>query len=115
MADAHGGDALPLLQMTLQRLFDAEAARGDGVLRFADYPGLDVAVARTAEEAVAGLDARAVSLLPALMTAFVRDVTFGTDGGHRDPHHRAGRTRRVRTRRSGAPGADRRIHFTAGS
>ena len=81
VADAHGGDALPLLQMTLQRLFDAEAARGDGVLRFADYPGLDVAVARTAEEAVAGLDARAVSLLPALITAFVRDVTFGTDGG----------------------------------
>ncbi|HZO46767.1 MAG TPA: tetratricopeptide repeat protein [Xanthobacteraceae bacterium] len=80
VADAHGGDALPLLQMTLQRLFDAEAARGDGVLRFADYPGLDVAVARTAEEALAGLDARAVSLLPALMTAFVRDVTFGTDG-----------------------------------
>jgi tetratricopeptide (TPR) repeat protein/energy-coupling factor transporter ATP-binding protein EcfA2 len=80
VADAHGGDALPLLQMTLQRLFDAEAARGDGVLRFADYPGLDVAVARTAEEALAGLDARAVSVLPALMTAFVRDVTFGTDG-----------------------------------
>jgi eukaryotic-like serine/threonine-protein kinase len=80
VADAHGGDALPLLQMTLQRLFDAEAARGDGVLRFADYPGLDVAVARTAEEAVAGLDARAVSELPALITAFVRDVTFASDG-----------------------------------
>ena len=58
VADAHGGDALPLLQMTLQRLFDAEAARGDGVLRFADYPGMDAAVARTAEEAVAGLDAQ---------------------------------------------------------
>ena len=26
VADAHGGDALPLLQMTLQRLFDAEAS-----------------------------------------------------------------------------------------
>ena len=55
VADAHGGDALPLLQMTLQRLFDAEAMRGDGVLRFADYPGMDAAVTRTTEEAVAGL------------------------------------------------------------
>lgn len=81
VADAHGGDALPLLQMTLQRLFDAESARNDGTLRFADYPGLDVAVARTAEEAVAGLDARAAAALSALMTAFVRDVTFGVDGG----------------------------------
>ena len=45
VADARGGDALPLLQMTLQRLFDAEAIRADGVLRFADYPGMDAAVA----------------------------------------------------------------------
>jgi eukaryotic-like serine/threonine-protein kinase len=81
VADAHGGDALPLLQMTLQRLFDAEAARGDGVLRFGDYPGLGAAVARTAEEAVGGLDVSAVSLLPALITAFARDVTFAPDGG----------------------------------
>ena len=80
VADAHGGDALPLLQMTLQRLFDAEAQRGDGVLRFADYPGMDAAVARTAEEAVAGLDARALAALPALITASVRDVTIGADG-----------------------------------
>ena len=80
MADAHGGDALPLLQMTLQRLFDAEAQRGDGVLRFADYPGMDGAVARTAEEAVAGLDARALAALPALITASLRDVTIGADG-----------------------------------
>ena len=43
--------------MALQRLFDAEKARGDGVLRFADYPGMDAAVTRTAEEAVAGLSA----------------------------------------------------------
>jgi tetratricopeptide (TPR) repeat protein len=81
VADARGGDALPLLQMTLQRLFDAESARGDGVLRFADYPGIDAAVTRTAEEAVAGLEARARSALPALITAFVRDVTVAPDGG----------------------------------
>lgn len=81
VADAHGGDALPLLQMTLQRLYIAEAARGDGVLRFVDYPGLDVAVARTAEEALGKLPPRAVSMLPALVTALVRDVSFGADGG----------------------------------
>ncbi|MCC6889060.1 MAG: tetratricopeptide repeat protein [Hyphomicrobiales bacterium] len=81
VADARGGDALPLLQMTLQRLYDAEAARGDGVLRFCDYPGLDAAVARTAEEAVAGLDAASRAALPALVTAFVRDVIFAPDGG----------------------------------
>lgn len=81
VADARGGDALPLLQMALQRLFDAEKARGDGVLRFADYPGMDAAVTRTAEEAVAGLSASARAALPSLLTAFVRDVTIDADGG----------------------------------
>ena len=52
VADAEGGDALPLLQMTLARLSAAEAARGDGVLRFADYRGLGEAVSRTANEAL---------------------------------------------------------------
>jgi tetratricopeptide (TPR) repeat protein len=80
-ADARGGDALPLLQMTLQRLFEAEAARGDGVLRFADYPGMGAAVARTAEEAVAGLGPAARAALPNLLTAFVRDVTVDETGG----------------------------------
>jgi hypothetical protein len=51
VADAKGGDALPLLQMTLQRLYDAQSQRADGVLRFADYPGMAAAVARTAQEA----------------------------------------------------------------
>jgi tetratricopeptide (TPR) repeat protein/biopolymer transport protein ExbD len=80
VADARGGDALPLLQMTLQRLFDAEASRGDGVLRFADYPGMDAAVTRTAEEAVASLGDKARAALPNLLTAFVRDVTIDADG-----------------------------------
>ena len=90
VADAKGGDALPLLQMTLQRLFDAEAKRGDGVLRFADYPGMDAAVTRTAEEAVARLDQRALAALPALITAFVRDVAIAPDGGmNRSPSFRS--------------------------
>jgi tetratricopeptide (TPR) repeat protein/energy-coupling factor transporter ATP-binding protein EcfA2 len=80
VADAKGGDALPLLQMTLQRLFDAEERRGDGVLRFADYPGMAAAVTRSTEEVLARLDERALTALPTLITAFVRDVTIGSDG-----------------------------------
>ena len=57
VADAHGGDALPLLQMTLARLSAAESARGDGVLRYDDYRGLAAAVTDTANEALAQLDA----------------------------------------------------------
>ena len=56
VADARGGDALPLLQMTLSRLAAAEATRGDGLLRFADYRGMGAAVTETADEALAGLD-----------------------------------------------------------
>ncbi len=74
VTEAEGGDALALLQMTLQRLFDAEAGRGDGVLRFADYPGLAAAVTQTAEAAVEWLDAPARAAVPALLTALVRDV-----------------------------------------
>ena len=74
VADARGGDALPLLQMTLSRLAAAEAARGDGVLRFADYRGMGAAVTETADEALAGLDAGARGQLPNLITGLVRDV-----------------------------------------
>jgi hypothetical protein len=72
--DAEGGDALPLLQMTLSRLFDSETVRGDGVLRFTDYPGMDAAVTKTAQEALAILDEDARAQVPALITALVRDV-----------------------------------------
>ena len=73
IADAQGGDALPLLQMTLARLSAAEAGRGDGVLRFADYEGLAAAVSRTANEALAELDAEARAELPNLLVGLVRD------------------------------------------
>ncbi len=75
--DARGGDALPLLQMTLARLSAAETARGDGVLRFADYQGLGAAVSETANDALAGIDAAARAELPRLITGLVRD--FATD------------------------------------
>jgi tetratricopeptide (TPR) repeat protein len=74
VADARGGDALPLLQMTLSRLTAAEAARGDGVLRFADYRGMGAAVTETADEALAGLDPAARAELPNLIAGLVRDV-----------------------------------------
>jgi tetratricopeptide (TPR) repeat protein len=74
VADARGGDALPLLQMTLSRLAAAETARNDGVLRFADYRGMGAAVTETADEALAGLGAVARSQLPNLIAGLVRDV-----------------------------------------
>ncbi len=82
-ADAKGGDALPLLQMTLQLLYEAQEKRGDGVLRFEDYPGIDEAVARAAGEAIAQLDQTAPearAALPALVTALVRNFEVDPAG-----------------------------------
>ena len=81
VADARGGDALPLLQMTLQRLFQAELTRGDGTLRFADYAGLDAAVEETANAALATVEAAARAELPAMLTALVRNVEMDPAGG----------------------------------
>lgn len=79
--DAQGPDVLPLLQLALSRLFKGEAARGDGVLRFADYPGLGHAVSETAQEALMTLDSEAQAQLPALILAVVSDLVPepGTD------------------------------------
>ncbi len=81
VADAKGGDALPLLQVSLGRLFDGEEKRGDGVLRAADYPGLDAAVAETAGEVIASVGAEAQAQLPALLTALVGDIAADAAGG----------------------------------
>jgi tetratricopeptide (TPR) repeat protein len=81
--DAQGGDALPLLQMTLALLYDAQEKRGDGVLRRADYPGMDAAVARAANEAMAHIDRTAPAAraaLPALITALVRNFERDAQG-----------------------------------
>jgi hypothetical protein len=75
VADAKGGDALPLLQMTLARLYDAEARRGDGLLRHADYAGMDQAVTETANEALAEVTEAARAELPALLTGLVRSFS----------------------------------------
>ena len=85
VADTKGGDALPLLQMTLSRLYAAEEARGDGVLRFDDYRGMDAAVTETANEALAGLGAEARAALPALIAGLVSDVTADPLTGEQTP------------------------------
>ena len=74
VADARGGDALPLLQVSLARLYAAEAGRGDGVLGEADYRGMDAAVTETANDALATLDTAAQAELPALVAGLVADV-----------------------------------------
>jgi hypothetical protein len=72
--DAKGGDALPLMQVTLERLYKAQEARGDGVLGAADYKGMEAAVSDAANAAMAGLDERGREALEALVAALVADV-----------------------------------------
>jgi tetratricopeptide (TPR) repeat protein len=85
VADTKGGDALPLLQMTLSRLYAAEAARGDGVLRFDDYRGMDAAVTETANEALGALEPEARAALPALIAGLVSDVAVDPVTGEQAP------------------------------
>jgi len=81
VADAKGGDAMSLLQMTLERLFQAELARGDGVLRYADYQGIEHAVMQAASEVLASIDPAARASVPALVTALVHDVALDPVSG----------------------------------
>jgi len=74
VTDARGGDALPLMQMTLQRLYEAEQGRGDGLLSAADYRGMAEAVTETANEALQKLGETAKGALAALVAALVVDV-----------------------------------------
>jgi eukaryotic-like serine/threonine-protein kinase len=74
VADARGGDALPLMQMTLERLYKAQEARGDGILRAEDYKGMAAAVTETADDAMAHLGAGGRGALDALVAGLVADV-----------------------------------------
>jgi tetratricopeptide (TPR) repeat protein len=74
VADARGGDTLPLLQMTLARLYEEEEKRGDGVLRAEDYRGMAEAVTETADAALGRLDVAARAQLQALVAGLVHDV-----------------------------------------
>ena len=75
VADAQGGDALALLQMTLQGLYNAQEARGDGILKPGDYKGMAAAVTEAANSAMAHLGAGARSTLAALVFKLIVDVT----------------------------------------
>ena len=81
VADTKGGDSLPLLQMTLESLFQAEKARGDGLLHFSDYRGMDQAVTQVASEAFESVDHEARASVPALITAFAHDVALDPASG----------------------------------
>ena len=87
VADAQGGDALPLLQMTLEGLYKAQDPRGDGVLRAEDYTGMAAAVTEAANAAMKPLGDSCRDALKALVAKLVVDVAADpvTDGGARRP------------------------------
>jgi tetratricopeptide (TPR) repeat protein len=71
--DAKGGDALPLLQMTLEGLYLAQEARGDSVRWPEDYKGMASAVTETANAAIKPLGT-GPDALEALVAGVVADV-----------------------------------------
>lgn len=82
LADAGGADALPLLQFTLQRLFEGRQER-DGVPTllvetYRSLGGIEGAIAAEAERAVSALPAQAQEQLPWLLRHL---VTAGKPGG----------------------------------
>ena len=79
--DAQGGDVLPLLQMTLRRLYEAEESRKDGILSCDDYHGMDEAVTEAANKALSSVDEAARAQLPALVKALVQDVVTDPSTG----------------------------------
>jgi tetratricopeptide (TPR) repeat protein len=85
VADANCGSPLPLLQIALARLFDAQAKRQDGVLRFIDYPGLAASVTQTAEDLLLTLDKEAQAEVPALIAALAHDVAADPVTGNLSP------------------------------
>ncbi len=81
VTDARGGDALRApADDAAAPLSRPKRSAATACCSFADYPGMDAAVAQTAEEAMAKLGERSLKALPALITAFVRDVTLSPDG-----------------------------------
>jgi hypothetical protein len=71
LADAAGADTLPLLQFTLQRLFEErQVVDGKTTLTFAAYQalgGLDGAIDQAAERALASLSEAEIGALPRLL------------------------------------------------
>jgi tetratricopeptide (TPR) repeat protein len=85
VADAKDGDTLPLLQMTLQGLYKAQEARGDGILSAEDYEGMAAAVTKAADAAMAHLGESGRKALEALVAALVADVVADPITGEPTP------------------------------
>ncbi|MDX2308716.1 MAG: hypothetical protein NW216_10800 [Hyphomicrobium sp.] len=85
LADASGFDSLPLLQFTLNRLFERRETRGDGIyLTFDAYRqmgGLDGAIDQAAEQALGSLGDEERAELPRLLRLLVVPVE-GKQGEH---------------------------------
>lgn len=81
VAEAKGGDTLPLLQMALGDLYAEEEKRGDGLLRFADYDGINAAVTKAANKALADLPPDAKAELAPLVAGLVQDVATNPETG----------------------------------
>jgi tetratricopeptide (TPR) repeat protein len=86
LEDAEGQDVLPLLQFTLNQLFERRAVREDGkvVLTFEAYRrmgGLDGAIDQAAEAAIAALGETEVAGLPRLLRRLAVPLHDRTAGG----------------------------------
>jgi WD40 repeat protein len=75
-----GGDALPLLQMTLARLFDGREGQLLTLDAYDAMGRVDGAIAAYADGVVEGLDKSAWAELPILIGTLVRDVARRPDG-----------------------------------
>ncbi len=77
-AAVRGGDALPLLQMTLKRLFDARVGRRLTFAAYEQMNGLEGAIAAHAESVFAGVSPAGQHALEPLLRDLVADI--GEDG-----------------------------------
>ncbi|MCK6454764.1 MAG: hypothetical protein L6R19_28555 [Alphaproteobacteria bacterium] len=77
-AAVRGGDALPLLQMTLKRLFDARVGRKLTFAAYEQINGLEGAIAAHAESVFAGVSPEGQRALEPLLRDLVADI--GEDG-----------------------------------
>ncbi|WP_437556588.1 ATP-binding protein [Acidithiobacillus sulfuriphilus] len=85
VADAQGGDVLPLLQMTLVRLYEAEETRKDGKLSCDDYHGMEEAVTEAADSAMEKLSPSEREPLDLLILGMIDNVSLDALSGKWQP------------------------------
>ena len=83
--DASGGDALPMLQITLEQLYQEQKQRNDHRLACADYHGLEAAVTQSADAALKGLAETERGALKALVLNLIDDVSRDATSGEWRP------------------------------